>query len=467
MHIPELLEGYMFIRNRILVLAVLASAASVQGCSDSTFDIPNPNSPELTDLQRNPTAPAIIDATQGLLVGARAGISAQSGYIPQTGILGRESYTLDNSDPRYVDQIVGGDLNPGDGAFGGSGWTPRYANIRLGNVVLNALDNPSLTGFTNAQKEAIRGFVKTMQALDYLLIINLRDTNGAVVDVNVAVGEIPGPIVGKDAVFDHIVKLLDEAQAHLNAGGNSFPFRLSEGFQGFNTPLTFLQFNRALRARVAVYRKNYPQALTALGNSFLNPSAPLTLGVYYTFGTGGGDVTNGIAASPNIFAHPSIRSGAQTQPGGATDARIAAKTAPLATPLSRQGITTNVAQRVYVDLTTPIPIVRNEELILLRAEARWFTGNREGALADLNLIRQRSGGLAPIAMPATDEVFITALLRERESSLFLEGHRWIDYRRFGRLNQLPLARPTDRVPNAFPIPRNECLARNLTVPCSV
>ncbi|MBA3970238.1 MAG: hypothetical protein H0X52_09060 [Gemmatimonadetes bacterium] len=70
-------------------------------------------------------------------------------------------------------------------------------------------------------------------------------------------------------------------------------------------------------------------------------------------------------------------------------------------------------------------------------------------------------------MPANDAAFVTALLRERQFSLFLEGHRWIDFRRFGRLNQLPLARATDQVPSAFPIPRNECLARNLTVPCSV
>lgn len=457
----------MFIRKKIAVLALLAVAAAAFGCSDSTFDVPNPNGPELGNLQNNPTAPAVIDATQGLLVGARAGISAQAGYIAHLGILGRESYTLDNSDPRFVDQMVGGDLNPGDGAFGGSGWAVRYANIRLGNIVLNALDNPGLTGFSNAQKEGIRGFVKTMQALDYLLIINLRDVNGAVVDVNVGVGEAPGPIVGKQAVFERIVVLLDEAQGHLSAGGASFPFRLSEGFQGFTTPASFLRFNRALRARVAVYRQDYPRALAALDNSFLSAAAPLDLGVYYTFGTGGGDVTNGITASPNIFAHPSIRTSAESQPGGAIDARVAAKTAILPTPLSRQGITTNVAQRVYVDLTTPIPIIRNEELILLRAEARWFTGNRDGALADLNLIRQRSAGLAPIGMPANDAAFVTALLRERQFSLFLEGHRWIDFRRFGRLNQLPLARATDQVPSAFPIPRNECLARNLTVPCSV
>ena len=52
------------------------------------------------------------------------------------------------------------------------------------------------------------------------------------------------------------------------------------------------------------------------------------------------------------------------------------------------------------------------------------------------------------AQPATEAEFVTALLRERRYSLLFEGgHRWIDYRRFGRLSQLPLPR-TPR-PNRF------------------
>lgn len=40
---------------------------------------------------------------------------------------------------------------------------------------------------------------------------------------------------------------------------------------------------------------------------------------------------------------------------------------------------------------------------------------------------------------------------------------------FARLNralaELPRARTTGVVPTAFPIPRDECIAKNLTVPC--
>lgn len=452
-------------KKRIFLGCLAAGLIALPGCSDNTFEVGNLNNPDLGGLQNSPTVTGVVSAVQGLQIGSRFGISGQASYIGHLGVLGRESYTLDNSDPRFVDQILAGDLNPGDGAFGGSNWTVRYLNLRLGNIILNALDNPSLTGFSNAELEAIRGFTRTIQALDLLLVINTRDVNGAVVDVNVPIGELPGPIVGKAAVFDRIVMLLDDAQANLQAGGDAFPFTLTSGFDGFDTPATFLQFNRALRARVAVYREDYSTALTALSNSFLDTGAPLDQGVYWVFGTSGGDTQNGIAASPNIFANPSIANGVQMQDDGTLDARFLAKTEPLATPVARQGIITDLDQTVYTDLSDPIPIITNVELILLRAEARWFTGNQAGAIADLNFVRTTDGGLAPISAPGSDAAFVSALLYEREFSLYLQGHRWIDYRRFGRLDQLPSPQPSFVVAPAFPIPRNECLARDLPVPC--
>ena len=55
---------------------------------------------------------------------------------------------------------------------------------------------------------------------------------------------------------------------------------------------------------------------------------------------------------------------------------------------------------------------------------------------------------------------IDALLYERRYSLLYEwGHRWIDMRRYGRLNQLAIDRPGDLVYTTFPIPTDEVLAR--------
>ncbi|HEU4454884.1 MAG TPA: RagB/SusD family nutrient uptake outer membrane protein, partial [Longimicrobium sp.] len=91
---------------------------------------------------------------------------------------------------------------------------------------------------------------------------------------------------------------------------------------------------------------------------------------------------------------------------------------------------------------------------------------KPGAMADLNFIRVNSGGLAPIAQPATDAAFREALLYERTFSLLFEGgHRWVDYRRFGMLTQLK-TRATIRLDGAasnvatwLPLPSNETLPR--------
>jgi len=371
-----------------------------------------------------------------------------------------------------------GPLDPGSPAFGANLFAQPYRNIRNANTLLQAVD--AVSGLTNQEKEAVRGFAKTIQALDYLYVINTRDTYGAPIDVSGDPTGPPAPIATKAQVFAHIVSLLDEAKTHLQAAGSTFPFTLTAGFEGFDTPSSFLEVNRAIKARVDVYMARldpaaapvtaaYTAALTSLSESFVSTAAPLDLGVYHSFSTASGDVQNALfdPTGRAILAHPSLKTEAQLQPGGAKDARYLAKVADLGTTRTVQGISTDVLFTIYQTNTAPIPIITNEELLLLRAEARWFTGDKPGAMADLNFVRQNAGGLAPIAQPATDAAFITELLKQRRYSLMFEGgHRWIDARRFNRLTDLPLDQPTHiRIP-AFQIPLSECQARDLASPCT-
>ena len=50
---------------------------------------------------------------------------------------------------------------------------------------------------------------------------------------------------------------------------------------------------------------------------------------------------------------------------------------------------------------------------------------------------------------------IEQLLHERFYSLFAEGHRWVDVRRLGRLDELPNDRATDQIFPQFPRPLDE------------
>jgi len=439
-------------------IAMVAVLFFTSACKD--LIVPDYNNTSLDDLSNNPTPTKVQQASQGLLVGTRAGIGEQNGYISLLGILGRESYNFDPADPRFITEMLIGPLDGGSPAFGGNLFAAPYRNIRNANILLGALDK--VVGLSPEQKSAVLGFAKTIQALDYLNVINTRDDLGAPLDVNIGPTAQPAPIVARDAVFTYISTLLDDGLTALNAGGTAFPFSLSPGFAGFATPAEFVEFNRALKARVEVYRRNYAAALTALNASFLDPAASLTLGAYHSYSTGSGDTQNALfdPTGRAIMAHPSIVTDAELKPDGTRDARVLAKVAQLADPRTVQDVTTDRVFSIYNSNTASIPIIRNEELILLRAEARYYTLDQLGALNDINLIRTTSGGLAARGPFLNEADFIAELLKQRRYSLLFEGgHRWIDSRRFGLLATLPRALPSHTVPSRFPFPEAECLAR--------
>ena len=72
--------------------------------------------------------------------------------------------------------------------------------------------------------------------------------------------------------------------ADLNNAGINFPFTLTSGFAGYNSIDGLKRVNRAIAARVAVYRKDWLGALNALSQSFMNLTGPLSAGPAHTFG---------------------------------------------------------------------------------------------------------------------------------------------------------------------------------------
>ncbi len=447
--------------NALKAIPVLLAMAVVSACETLTVpDFNNPSIEELTGADASEIA--VITAAQGLFIRARNGIAGRAGYVSELGIIGRESYNFDAADPRFVTELLRDALDGGNGAFGGNHWTGRYRGFRDADNVLNAVD--ALATLDAADKEGLRGFTKTFQALDLLLVINTRDDLGGVSTVAEDPTGDPEPIVDRAAVFARIAALLDEAQTHLGAGTFPSTLRFPSGFTGFDTPATFLSFNRALKARVDVYVGNTALALSSsLPASFLDETGAFGLGVYYNYGTGSGDLVNNLFDPSNliILAHPSIETDAQTQTDGVTlDQRFVDKTLSVAavTDQATLGLSSSLAFNMYTSATAPVAIIRNEELILLRAEANLLEGNIGQAEDDLNILRN-AAGLADVNLtPMTAAERIDELLYDRRYSLLFEGHRWIDVRRFDRLADL-LLNPALRVHARFPFPQSECNAR--------
>jgi len=440
--------------------AVAAIVVGAAACGK--FDIPNVNSPSIDQLETNPTPSVIAAATQGLIASMRSSVTVRLSTFAHYG---REGYYIDVAQTRLTafDDV----LSSNDG-LGGGGWATTYQHVKLTNAIRHALDQ--VTGMTDAQKEATRGFVKTAEA--YLLHGQLRaqDVFGIAVATDVPRSDPPAPVVTKAQSIAFIVQRLDEAKTHLLAGGTAFPFSLGSGFTGFNTPVNFLKVNRALRARVAIEAGDYAGALTALGESFIDPAGAMSLGAYNVFSTASGDITNPYF-DPSGFSYVAdsfIPYEAQLRASGEVDLRSSTKTAIIRNAAgaivyrTHTRVTSDLKWTVYATNTSPIPLIKNEELLLIRAEAKWKTGDPTGALADLNIVRTTSGGLTAIAAFPGDPAFETELLYNRRYSLLFEyGHRWVDLRRFNRLGDLHGPRGAgDLVFDKVPIPQADCDARS-------
>jgi hypothetical protein len=459
---------------------VLAGAlAGVAACSSDRLAIPNYNAPTVDGVAKDPQG--IQLAATGIIERERA---LQPGTTQDFGFFGRESYIYFPTDGRNVTGFLvgvpgfgGKTLDPGGFAATTTNWNSRFANMRNEVNLMKAVEGSNLT---DAQKKAATGFAKTFRGLDMMYVLYSRDTLGAPTDITED-PNVLAPFVTKDSAYKFATAMLEQGKADLQAGGAAFPFVLSRGYAGFDTPATFLKFNRAILARVLVNRASqgcgntcYQQALTALGESFVTAPgaaaslADLNIGVYNNYSTATGDVqnSNSFANNKSLFAHASTVTDAQKQPSGAADDRLTRKVVKLDTPVSPPqgiGIPATYTFSIYATPSSDVPIIRNEELILLRAEANIQLNNLAAALVDINTVRTVSGKLAPLPSLGTQAQALQALLYERRYSLLFEGQRWNDYRRFGILNQLPLDITSGTnahfVAKVQPVPLAECDAR--------
>jgi starch-binding outer membrane protein, SusD/RagB family len=467
--------------KQILTTGLVAGALLATAACADRLNVPNFQNPTQSGITADPVAALPLLAT-GVLRDDRGNAP---GYVLGLGILGREAYNYSPTEGRNTSGWLTSDVNNNTSFGGGALWSGPYFTLRDIYNTSTVLESASSTQFSDLQKNAVRGFLHTTEAYSLLQLINTRNDLGVVVQVNADPNKL-SPFVSRDSAFNYIIGELNKAQTELTAAGTTaFPFTFHSGYTGFTTPATYLKFNRALAARVNAYRASlgvsgcgaarsaacYQTVLTNLSQSFLDTTKALTLGVYQVYSSAAGDLANGNsnAATSAIVAHYKADSGIMLRADGSNDLRFTNKVfllkdkdgniAPKGPSTTSLGVATTFDYSIYTARTDPIAIIRNEELILLRAEAEYYTGDQTSALTDINEIRTKSGGLAPRGPFTSETDFLDELLYNRRMSLLFEGHRWIDMRRFGRLSQLPLDLPTHVVVSRLPIPQGECLQR--------
>lgn len=439
------------IYRKIVLLGMVAGAFLLT--TSCTFDeVVDPNGPSVNGVAEGASIGQLNELVVGVESSARNGLAIET---TASGTLGRELYLFD-ADPRNTGDLLGknGIGLDNNSFYSTAQWNGSYRCVKNANLLIDAANNTD--AITVAERNGYSGFAKTMIA--YELIQMVKSYGRARVDVSDP--DNLGPILDESAAYAAIKTMLDEAASELNNG--TFIFSLSPGFDGFEAAGTFRQFNRGIAAMLAVYMGDGTGALSALNGSHFSLGGDLNNGPKHFFAAGGNDQLNGLfkVASDgettnlgdNIIVHPSWVDDAEEG-----DTRVADKSEPTPDPsASLDGLFAVYETTLYSSTIDPIDILRNEELILIYAEASVLAGNLNDAENALNVIRNAAGlPNKDYGGSATASQLNTEMLVQRRYSLWGENHRMYDMRRFGLSGTLPIDRPGDQVFNTLPVPLAE------------
>ncbi|WP_400193824.1 RagB/SusD family nutrient uptake outer membrane protein [Hymenobacter sp. B81] len=411
--------------------AVLLLGTTSCGFFDTEY-VPDPNNPGLDTVLSNASRAQLDALGVGVEASYRQQHTTNAPYNWLMGTLGREVTVLAGTESRWYGELQGTRGRLDDAAYYNGYYTPLAQMRRAAQVFRESANNSQ--AYNAEQKQGVAGFTHTYEALAQLLLLNMQGENGIRIDVSNVLR--PGKFVTQQAALTEIRRLLDLGATELDAAGATFGFTLSSGYAGFNTPATFKKFNRGLAARVALYQKDYTGTLTLLGNSFYDQGGNLAAGPKLTFNAANAGDQGNAYFQPNNSPAGTIVSVpdnfvTEAEDGDARLSKVGLRT----TPRTTGGITGNYEPRLFTSNSAPLDIMRNEELVLISAEAKANTGNLAGALDDINAVRTRSGNLP--ALPAGSFTNLNdamdEVVRQRRYSLFYEGHFFVDLRRLGRL----------------------------------
>ncbi len=432
-------------RNKLLILSkgvLLLCFLSFSSCEIDL--VTDPNNPSV----QSATSDASSVEIQFLITGLEGRNRGYYGNASQMfGAFGREVWPYFASDPRFIEDWLGSTTY---NSFFGSGgtYTTPYQAVKQANIIIEAAANS--TKITAQQAAGASGVAKTIKGFQLIWPLLQQWDNGIRIDVADPLN--PGPYVGENnpqAAFAQILAILNDGLSDLNAAGPEFGFTLTSAFSGFDTPATFAQVNRAIAARVALYAEDYSAAATALNGSFMDmavdagTSDKMFAGPVHVYGNPP-DAGNPLfapfdqATAQLLICHPAWVEDAL--PGDQRLNKVQKLVNNIQTNPGLRDVNDDLLEGEYQDvryasLTTNIPFIRNEELILISAELSARAGNTQDAVDAINVVRNTWGVGDYTGGTSLDEL-IDEVLFQRRYSLWCEGgHRWIDLRRTSRLNE--------------------------------
>ena len=381
-------------------------------------------------------------------------------YMIYTAGYARDAYIFISFDAAFVTELAGVQQYANSDFYSTGVWTREFTNAKQANEIIAAV--PKVSDYSSAQASAIIGVMQTIKALNFMYIAETHDTTG--VPLYTIVNGITDPFYCNKDVWAYIVALLDSGNANLTAAGSiPLPLTLPAGFGPVSAtaaPSTasgsFASFNRALAGKAGL-QLAYAIARATAGTaptpaSAGSPSAAILLhadsallssalydtaaiappvagpfsvdahGVYHTYSAQSGDLTNGVNQYYNQLA-PTQDLIADVDT--ANDLRWKNKFTPNPTTVQQlapyNAAAAGFAFLPYATVGGPEPIVRAEELALVRAEIQLGLGNFANATALINAVRHQAGNVGPVTPAANYVAVRDALMKELRISTVLEG----------------------------------------------
>ena len=456
-------------------LALLGAVTLFAACKDST-GVNSQDQVPAESLTGPLTTPVMQNLASGVFAQDR--LTVQQSYLVWADVIARDVLRLDQSESRYTSEFFR-NTPDGSGFLGGAQWTNQYVTARAANNLMVKLKAAPDSVADAGKKAAGIGFLRTIKAMEYLRIAELRDSLGIVIQ-----GDDPNvvdPIRCKTPALAAISALLDTAYTDLQAG-SVVPFVFPSGWRSkgdYSSVANLIKFNRGLKGKVENLRgfdrsatggaaAAFQNALTALNLALVgmaSTSAGLAQGPYYQYNPNppesfGNPLTDSKLHLNNLFFQ-GLQAGDQRASHVVT--RSSAATA--------QGYTANYDLDAFVNtpanLTRLSPILQNADVLIERAKAEIELNQLAQAAADLSIIRTVLGGLPPYAVFATQAEARTALVYEQRYTLIGTGpQRFVTLRGYDLVKTLPPMSSTDPYPQAWPIPQGEVNARNNNIACS-
>jgi starch-binding outer membrane protein, SusD/RagB family len=493
--------GAAWLRPGLTAGLAVVGLMGLAACQDTA--VPNFRSPQI-----NPETPSGIQfLVTGVVANSRADIGQDilslSGFSREIGV-------FTTTDSRFITEWMGdGNVIPNSDFYGGGGWSAEFLNAKDAQAIIT--DLPKVTpAYSSSDVSLITGVMKTFEAYNMMLVAETRDTNGVPIFGWASPPATPAPILCIKDVWQGIAAMLDTAEGFLDAGkSGTMPINLPPGYAAVSgagpsgTAGSFAGFNRAL----AAYAKlQYAYATTRVpgGGAPATPSgagaplmsalisadsavhatflysptnlAPATAGdfadplaVYHSYSSTSGDLDNpvtfAVGQTTTVFVLDDVA--AEIAAGG--DLRAVKLIVNSSAPASEAGPVANAqaANQItigfYESAASPIPIIRNEELVLIEAAIQLGEGNLANAVASINQIRSQVGGVAPFVNPGTYTGVRDQLLHEMRASNIGEPgeERIMAVRNYGlQMQQTTTWGATDTHATLLPIPIQESGPRN-------